>query len=529
MFKVVIPSAGLGTRVGTHTKAYNKALLTIGCKPSISHVIDKFEKDVEIIIITGYKGDLLRQVVNTLHDDRSIKFMEVENYEGPGSGLGLTLSVAKTELQCPFIFIANDTLIPSENCEFNPNNYGNWMGFYKAKTNDRLDLSQFRTVTTKDGYVTKINAKGSLNPNIYIGLCGILDYKSFWKSMESDQAVSVGESQGLKELDTIKAVEFDNWLDTGNLDTLEKAKDYYKQSNYNILEKENEAIWFVGNKVCKFHTDPNFIKDRVERTKYVDSTTIPKLTKHSDNIYVYEKIEGEILGNISCCNTVTKILDTMQLKYWSIKKNITDAKDFEVLQEFYKNKTFERVSLYFKRFETVDKQQTINGVKVDKVIENLNSIEWQNLYSTAVMARFHGDFHAENILVKNNQEFVLLDWRQNFGDNSYEFGDVYYDLAKFKHGLLVNHGIVTKNLFKINYLTENGIEININIPYSNVFNNQTFEKWCKLHDYDNDKINLLTAIIYLNIASLHEPPYAHFLFCFGSFLLQKYIDGSNTI
>ena len=42
-YTVVIPSAGLGSRVGPYTKFLNKALITVGDKPVISRVIEKFQ------------------------------------------------------------------------------------------------------------------------------------------------------------------------------------------------------------------------------------------------------------------------------------------------------------------------------------------------------------------------------------------------------------------------------------------------------------------------------------------------------
>ena len=45
-YKVVIPSAGLGTRIGPYSKFLNKALVTIGDKPAICRVIDKFDHKI---------------------------------------------------------------------------------------------------------------------------------------------------------------------------------------------------------------------------------------------------------------------------------------------------------------------------------------------------------------------------------------------------------------------------------------------------------------------------------------------------
>ena len=52
-YKFVIASAGLGSRVGPFTKFMNKAMITIGNKPAICHIIDLVPLSVEVIIIIG--------------------------------------------------------------------------------------------------------------------------------------------------------------------------------------------------------------------------------------------------------------------------------------------------------------------------------------------------------------------------------------------------------------------------------------------------------------------------------------------
>ena len=56
----------------------------------------------------------------------------------------------------------------------------------------------------------------------------------------------------------------------GNEKSLLKAKKQLKSKNQpNILEKDNEDIWFQNNKTIKFSTDKKFISDRVKRTEYL--------------------------------------------------------------------------------------------------------------------------------------------------------------------------------------------------------------------------------------------------------------------
>ena len=61
---------------------------------------------------------------------------------------------------------------------------------------------------------------------------------------------------------------------------------------------------------------------------------------------------------------------------------------------------------------------------------------------------------TENILKIKNNNFKLLDWRENFGlINNY--GDIYYDLAKLKHGFHLNHETMINNGFNIKVEKDN--------------------------------------------------------------------------
>ena len=163
----------------------------------------------------------------------------------------------------------------------------------------------YRTLQIKENKIIKINEKNSSpvkNQSPYIGLAGIYDYKNFWKEMESVKQIAIqqGEVFGLRKIlkkRTIQSLKF-TWSDTGTLEGLSKARKLYNNLNqFNILEKENEAIWFVGNKVVKFSSDPKFIKNRFIRSKKIKKF-IPKVLYLKKNMYLYKKIEGKILSKI---------------------------------------------------------------------------------------------------------------------------------------------------------------------------------------------------------------------------------------
>ena len=62
MNKLCIFSAGRGTR-NNNVDGLHKALLPIENKPTISHIIEKFDKAVEIVIAVGYKSEQIKSYV----------------------------------------------------------------------------------------------------------------------------------------------------------------------------------------------------------------------------------------------------------------------------------------------------------------------------------------------------------------------------------------------------------------------------------------------------------------------------------
>ena len=129
---------------------------------------------------------------------------------------------------------------------------------------------------------------------------------------------------------------------------------------------------------------------------------------------------------------------------------------------------------------------------------------------------YHGDFHLENILY-NDDSFILLDWRQNFGKS--EVGDVYYDLAKMWHSLIVNHSLVKEDLFFVDQLTSKKFRIDIHRTFIDTECEKTLISFIE-KKYNIDQTELLTAIVFLNICACHTYPYSRFLFYLGKYLLN---------
>ena len=76
----------------------------------------------------------------------------------------------------------------------------------------------------------------------------------------------------------------------------------------------------------------------------------------------------------------------------------------------------------------------INNKHINSIRNLLNKLNW-NKITTGDLYFIHGDLQFDNILHTGYKSFILLDWRQSFG-NYVDKGDIYYDISKLLGGLV---------------------------------------------------------------------------------------------
>ena len=270
--------------------------------------------------------------------------------------------------------------------------------------------------------------------------------------------------------------------------------------------------------MIKFFKDESISKKRVLRYKTLKNF-IPKLLDYKKNIYSYSKENGTIFSKISNKNIFLRLLNHIE-KFHKYKKLPKFNKNYvkNKCNNFYKTKTIKRINLFYKRYKVKDNLLPINGSKKVKLSLLLNKLNW-NFLSEGKFGRYHGDLHFENIIYSKNKKFIFLDWRHEF-DKNVHYGDIYYDLAKLMHGIIVSHDSIIKKKYKINW---NSNKINYEIKNKKIYKSylKIYTNWLIKKNYSIEKINILTALIFLNIAPLHHYPYSLFLYALGK---KKLID-----
>ncbi|MAH43688.1 hypothetical protein CL614_08290, partial [archaeon] len=375
-FKFCILAAGRGTR-NNDVDGLHKALLPLENKPVISHIIDKLDKKVEVVIAVGYRAEQIKTYLNTVYDDRKITYVDIDNYDGEGSGPGYSLLCCKRELQSPFIFTSADTIV-EEDMAFNYIS-DNWLGVSKVE----LDESMNYCLVHGSKYLEDLYY-GTGN-RAYVGMAGIHDYKNYWKSLENRKIVN-DEYQvihGFDGLKHIRLIDF-TWYDTGN------NKSYYETKkifcNDVVANKSDEAIFIDRGKVIKYFNDSEKTKLRVERTKYLNDSC-PQVSAVNDNMYTYDYVQGKLFSNITDEFLMRKFLNECKTNLWK-ESHVTDY-FLDDCKEMYEIKTKERVKSLVD--SKLDRISIINGVEVEPVEIMLDKINWKSFYDKSIPSNFHGD------------------------------------------------------------------------------------------------------------------------------------------
>ena len=513
---VLITTSGIGSRIGNLTKYTNKCLVRVGDKPAISHIIELYPEDTLFYITLGYYGDLVKQYLSLAHPKRNFTFINIDKYFGPGSSLGYSLWCSRKYLQNPFIFHACDTITK----HYPLNTKNNWCAGFK-----KMNSSHYRTLNVQNNNITKVNEKGEQNYDYeYMGICRINDYEQFWKILSK---IIINSSSSLSDVDVIKEmlktcsfklIEYDDWEDIGNIEGLKKSRSRYK-STYDILDKDEEDIYFLGTKVIKFFSNSKINEERVRRVEYLNGLT-PKMVGSTKNFYCYTIEPGELCSKTINERSIVELLDWANEKLWVDKKISEENK--EKCKKFYFDKTETRIQTLLSQVNKKDEATIINDLGVPPISKIMQELKNENFLINEESVNYHGDFILDNI-IKTNHDFCLIDWRQNFAGNI-RHGDIYYDLAKMNHNIFFNHENIKNGLYEI---TEKGDNINVDmkINYRLFLVKKSFDEWCNKKGYNLKKINILSSIIWINMSPLHEYPLNKFLFYFGKYNLWRTLNG----
>ena len=510
-YKLCILAAGKGTRNTTYQHLH-KALLPLGNRAAISHILDIVPHSVPVVIAVGYEQEQLKAYINYVYPSRNVQFVNIENYDSPGSGPGRSLFECREYLQCPFIFLGADTLLDPAEKDITP--HANWVGVGNC-TAWSHETSSYCLYDEGLGF----HYSSTSNPdNCFIGVAGIRDYEEFWENL-SDPVLINGEHQvinGLNKLDNIETLSFTSWQDTGNNASYEHAKQKY----VNIVEpKPDEILYIDSGKVLKYFDDVDKVLDRTARADILQPY-VPKVNKINPHFYGYDYIAGIRLSDLCDHRLWNEFFNFVETMYLANIQDCDLGAFHNDCMRMYYDKTYTRIIAH-EELDELDAIQTINGHWVKPIKKLLDLINWSQIVQKSIPVILHGDLQPENIIYDtDNNRFMLIDWRDRFGDDLY-VGDLYYDLCKLDHALLINGEVARNRRYKVN-IRNNTAEIETHVRTNLMDARQLLKRFCDKNGLDFNHIQLLTAITILNISSAHSNKgFNRFLFLYGKLLLTE--------
>lgn len=498
-----IVMAGKGSRLGEIVRNTHKGLLPIRNQAIISHIINKINPAFDIIIAVNHGESLIKEYCKAVHSDRKLTFVHVNDIDSPSSGPGLSLYCCKYLLQRPFYVITSDCLIEDKI----PPIDDNWLGVQKTS------MPEIYSTVDIDSEMKVIHFKNK-DPKGYeyafIGLCAILDYDVFWDNLGRNlkKGELVDAFIEVEKFPSLSAKVF-HWTDLG---TIENYLLYH--DNFTV-PKPGAFTYKIGDQCVKLFACSSVVKGRICRASYL-SCVVPILEYTGENLYSYKWVTGETLYDLDNEILMNTFLNWCTDNLWQ-----TDGVNiFEECKKFYKDKTLHRINTFLEANDDYYRgNHVINELECSSISDYLQRINWEYLCQGISTEKFHGDLQFDNVIYNETKGFTLIDWRDSFG-TSLQRGDMYYDLAKLYGGILMPYNrlntlasdfTMCKDFIRYKYTRSNALQKT----------EQRFEQWACEHNYDLEKIKILTSLIYLNMSPLYKGEISKLLFFCGKYHLEK--------
>ncbi|MCD6578148.1 2-C-methyl-D-erythritol 4-phosphate cytidylyltransferase [bacterium] len=261
--KVIIPVAGVGTRLRPHTYTIPKVLINIAGKPIISYIVDKLKHipNVEFIFILGYLGDKIEEFLENNYKDQVFHYI----YQKERLGLGHAIYQANIQMEenDETLIVLGDTIFDTD-YDF-LNNKNSVLGVKKVSNPKR-----FGVAIVENNIITKLVEK-PVDFVSDLALVGIYFIKQ-WRTLETALSHII-----------------DNNIKTKDEFQLTDALQYMIESG-ETFNTHNIDGWYDCGKpetvisTTKILLDKNSVINGGTNTVFIEPCYIPASAKISDSI-----------------------------------------------------------------------------------------------------------------------------------------------------------------------------------------------------------------------------------------------------
>lgn len=252
--KVVIPMAGLGTRLRPHTWSKPKQLVSVAGKTVLDHVLDTLAsvpnpRQIELIAIVGYLGDQIEEHIQKCYPEVKTHIVVQENPAGQSHAIKL----AEEHLSGPMLMVFADTLIMS-NFAFIANEQADGVAWVKPVADPR----RFGVASVgKNGLIDRMVEKPQdMSNNLaVVGVYYFKDSKELISAIDEQMkrdiqlkgeyyladAINIMLERGMK----MRTEQVEVWLDAGTPEALLETNRYllaHSQDNSEEVAKKSDLV-----------------------------------------------------------------------------------------------------------------------------------------------------------------------------------------------------------------------------------------------------------------------------------------------
>ena len=492
---VIIPAAGLGTRMRPLSNGLSKTLIPLNGKPILAWILDELSDidgiraDIdEIVIVTNSSGDI-RQFLDTVYKDTKLHskiktvIQDRKKYPGPGGAIITAMDQVISYGGANVLVWLGDTV-----CLYPDYDFGtSFLGIAQVPS---TTAPRWCIPVLENGKLEFLNKPDSTfetdTVNALIGLYYMRNFSIDWtKYMEPrDSEIEISELildwKSKKNLSIELLDETEYWYDCGELDSFYESK--AKLLGVFCREQSGLTVNPYYGAVSKYsNTESGIAKLNDEYEWYIKRTGgqklfIPKIIDHDENSYTMDICPGSTLADILIYENVPKkvfaslveraisIYHHFFINYFDtlISKSLfyeTAVNNYSnVVNAFYRERALSRLykheDLYkslLKDYDILIQHQFIDRLCSDLIKDYANKVEHgtpENMIRTDRGYDIHGDFHLGNILFDSmTGKYTFLDPR---GGKMYsDFADTYYDMAKLYHDIYCGYFLIVKGIYTI--------------------------------------------------------------------------------
>jgi len=465
---LLIPCSGPGTRSSGYTK-FHKALIRVGNKAVIDHIIDSYTNIDTIYVMLGYNSEYIRDYLE--HSGYSnIEYIDIANWsEGQ---IPSFQQLPKHVFDSPVYYNACD----------------NW-----SLNVPEVNTNTFFTCTPRNA--SHYDTDGDL---IYGGISFIKDADDYYRLLQSSTH-NRNDLLVMKELDNLQHCPLDTWYDVGNRDSYQETVNNWEDP-ISVLDKVNQEVYFVNNRVVKlWDTKPDIQTDNI-------AFPHPGPVIHSKNGLSYPKVDGvvNVMGTV-----FEDLFDSLENLWSHCLANNISANN----KSLWQDKTWQRFTQMCEIDEKYSDNISVNGLEIDST-SIFERMDW-NILNNGVTGPCHGDLTMDNIIMSDDQ-IHYIDHRAGC------VTDIFYDISKFYLSLFLN----CQNLSNLEF-NDNTITLNLTVG-----SKKRIEYFRKSYIYQTykDKLEVSIAVLCLCMAPLNvDKVLNNKLWLFGILSLHNALQSNTEI